>query len=129
MAVLGLVTLASARSCADRDVPAATVDAPANCTPHRVSGTGCRLWPLPRCQQFDGCARGHARVAALATQNVLVKLVLKGVPSTAVMTTNITQLTVDPAILVRSKETRPARPGRTPGTHDILLRNWGRRRL
>jgi uncharacterized membrane protein YoaK (UPF0700 family) len=41
-------------------------------------------------------------VAAMATQNVLVKLALKDTPSTAVMTTNITQLTVDLATLVRS---------------------------
>ena len=46
---------------------------------------------------------GMLGVAALATQNVLVKLAFKGVPSTAVMTTNITQLTVDPAMLARSK--------------------------
>ena len=42
-------------------------------------------------------------VAAMATQNVLVKLALKDVPSTAVMTTNITQLTVDLATLARSR--------------------------
>src|SRR5438093_2576892 len=34
-------------------------------------------------------------VAAMATQNALVKLALPGAPSTAVMTTNITQLIVD----------------------------------
>jgi uncharacterized membrane protein YoaK (UPF0700 family) len=34
---------------------------------------------------------------------VLVKLSLKGVPSTAVMTTNITQLTVDLVTLARSR--------------------------
>src|SRR6266705_419263 len=43
------------------------------------------------------------RVAAMATQNVLVKLALKGAPSTAVMTTNITQLTVDLATLARRR--------------------------
>ena len=46
---------------------------------------------------------GMLGVAAMATQNVLVKLALKGAPSTAVMTTNITQLTVDLATLVRSR--------------------------
>jgi uncharacterized membrane protein YoaK (UPF0700 family) len=45
---------------------------------------------------------GMLGVAAMATQNVLVKLALKDTPSTAVMTTNITQLTVDLATLVRS---------------------------
>jgi uncharacterized membrane protein YoaK (UPF0700 family) len=43
---------------------------------------------------------GMFGVAAMATQNVLVKLALKDAPSTAVMTTNITQLTVDLATLV-----------------------------
>jgi Predicted membrane protein len=40
-------------------------------------------------------------VAAMATQNGLVRLALPGAPSTAVMTTNVTQLTVDLATLVR----------------------------
>jgi uncharacterized membrane protein YoaK (UPF0700 family) len=42
-------------------------------------------------------------VAAMATQNALVRLELPGFPSTAVMTTNITQLTIDLALLVRGK--------------------------
>ncbi|HEX4592481.1 MAG TPA: YoaK family protein [Gemmataceae bacterium] len=42
---------------------------------------------------------GMLAVAAMATQNALVKLALAGAPSTAVMTTNITQLTVDLATL------------------------------
>jgi uncharacterized membrane protein YoaK (UPF0700 family) len=42
-------------------------------------------------------------VAAMATQNALVKLALPGAPSTAVMTTNITQLTVDLATLARGQ--------------------------
>jgi len=46
---------------------------------------------------------GMLGVAAMATQNVLAKLALKDAPSTAVMTTNITQLTVDLATLVRSR--------------------------
>jgi uncharacterized membrane protein YoaK (UPF0700 family) len=44
---------------------------------------------------------GMLAVAAMATQNALVKLALPGTPSTAVMTTNITQLTVDLATLAR----------------------------
>jgi uncharacterized membrane protein YoaK (UPF0700 family) len=43
---------------------------------------------------------GMLGVAAMATQNALVKLALPGAPSTAVMTTNITQLTIDLATLV-----------------------------
>jgi uncharacterized membrane protein YoaK (UPF0700 family) len=46
---------------------------------------------------------GMLGVAAMATQNVLGKLALKSAPSTAVMTTNITQLTVDLVTLVRSR--------------------------
>jgi uncharacterized membrane protein YoaK (UPF0700 family) len=42
---------------------------------------------------------GMLAVAAMATQNALVRLTLPGTPSTAVMTTNITQLTVDLATL------------------------------
>ena len=43
---------------------------------------------------------GMLGVAAMATQNALVKLALPGAPSTAVMTTNTTQLTIDLATLV-----------------------------
>ena len=42
---------------------------------------------------------GMLGVAAMATQNALVKLALPGAPSTAVMTTNITQLTIALATL------------------------------
>jgi uncharacterized membrane protein YoaK (UPF0700 family) len=42
-------------------------------------------------------------VAAMATQNVLVKLALKDTPSTAVMTANITQLAVDFSTLARNR--------------------------
>ncbi len=44
---------------------------------------------------------GMLGVAAMATQNALVKLALPGDPSTAVMTTNTTQLTIDLATLAR----------------------------
>jgi uncharacterized membrane protein YoaK (UPF0700 family) len=44
---------------------------------------------------------GMLAVAAMATQNALVKLTLPDAPSTAVMTTNITQLTLDLVTLVR----------------------------
>lgn len=49
---------------------------------------------------------GMIGVAAMATQNALVKLELPGFPSTAVMTTNITQLTIDLAMLARGKGER-----------------------
>jgi uncharacterized membrane protein YoaK (UPF0700 family) len=44
---------------------------------------------------------GMLAVAAMATQNALVRVALPGVPSTAVMTTNITQLPVDLATLAQ----------------------------
>ncbi|HEX4169930.1 MAG TPA: DUF1275 family protein [Bryobacteraceae bacterium] len=40
-------------------------------------------------------------VAAMATQNVLVKLAMVKTPSTAVMTTNTTQLLIDMVTLAR----------------------------
>jgi uncharacterized membrane protein YoaK (UPF0700 family) len=43
-------------------------------------------------------------VAAMATQNALMKLALVGSPSTTVMTTNTTQLLVDLAALTRSQD-------------------------
>jgi uncharacterized membrane protein YoaK (UPF0700 family) len=46
-----------------------------------------------------GIFAGMLGVAAMATQNALVKLALPGSPSTAVLTTNITQLTIDLAAL------------------------------
>jgi uncharacterized membrane protein YoaK (UPF0700 family) len=39
----------------------------------------------------------------MAAQNALVKLELPGLPSTAVMTTNTVQLTIDFAMLIRGK--------------------------
>jgi uncharacterized membrane protein YoaK (UPF0700 family) len=46
---------------------------------------------------------GMLGVAAMATQNALVKLALPGSPSTAVLTTNTTQLAIDLATLARRR--------------------------
>ena len=46
---------------------------------------------------------GMLAVAAMATQNALVKLALPGTPATAVMTTNLTQLTIDLVTLTRPR--------------------------
>jgi uncharacterized membrane protein YoaK (UPF0700 family) len=43
-------------------------------------------------------------VAAMATQNAVVRLTLHGSPSTAVMTTNTAQLAVDVATLIRNRD-------------------------
>ncbi|HSV24298.1 MAG TPA: YoaK family protein, partial [Xanthobacteraceae bacterium] len=50
---------------------------------------------------------GMIGVAAMATQNALVRLELPGFPSTAVMTINITQLAIDLALLVQGKGDPP----------------------
>jgi uncharacterized membrane protein YoaK (UPF0700 family) len=42
-------------------------------------------------------------VAAMATQNALIRLDPAGFPSTAVLTTNTVQLTIDLAVLVRGR--------------------------
>jgi uncharacterized membrane protein YoaK (UPF0700 family) len=47
---------------------------------------------------------GMLGVASMAIQNALVRLALPGAPSTAVMTTNVTQLTVDLATLIRGHD-------------------------
>jgi len=54
---------------------------------------------------------GILGVAAIAIQNGLVRLALPGAPSTAVMTTNVAQLTVDLATLVRGhdEQNQPSR--------------------
>lgn len=46
---------------------------------------------------------GMLGVAAMATQNAMVRLELIGFPSTAVVTTNTVQLAVDLAVMVRGK--------------------------
>ena len=47
---------------------------------------------------------GMLGVAAMAVQNALVPLALKGVPSTAVMTTNITRFTIDVVELLAGRD-------------------------
>ena len=47
---------------------------------------------------------GMVGVAAMAVQNAVVRLALRGSPSTAVMTTNIAQVAVDLATLIRGRE-------------------------
>jgi uncharacterized membrane protein YoaK (UPF0700 family) len=64
-------------------------------------GLGIRFGPFAEADSSMPVLVGMLAVAAMATQNALVKLALPGAPSTAVMTTNITQLTVDLATLLR----------------------------
>jgi uncharacterized membrane protein YoaK (UPF0700 family) len=64
-------------------------------------GFGVGFGPFPDPNNGMAVFVGMLGVAAMATQNGLVRLALPGAPSTAVMTTNVTQLTVDLATLVR----------------------------
>ena len=64
---------------------------------------GAGLGPFPDPDSGIAVSVGMIGVAAMATQNALVRLELPGFPSTAVMTTNVTQLTIDLALLVRGK--------------------------
>ena len=63
-------------------------------------GLGVVLGPFANADSPIAVLVGMLAVAAMATQNALVKLALPGAPSTAVMTTNTTQLTIDLATLV-----------------------------
>jgi uncharacterized membrane protein YoaK (UPF0700 family) len=62
-------------------------------------GLGVGFGPFPDADSPMAVFVGMLAVAAMATQNALGKLVLAGTPSTAVMTTNVTQLVVDLATL------------------------------
>jgi uncharacterized membrane protein YoaK (UPF0700 family) len=62
-------------------------------------GLGVGFGPFPDADRPMAVFVGMLGVAAMATQNALVKLALPGAPSTAVMTTNTTQLTIDLATL------------------------------
>jgi uncharacterized membrane protein YoaK (UPF0700 family) len=75
-------------------------------------GLGVRFGPFSNSDSPVAVLAGMFAVAAMATQNALVKLALVKSPSTAVMTTNTTQLIVDVAALVRSAE-NPEKLGET----------------
>jgi uncharacterized membrane protein YoaK (UPF0700 family) len=66
-------------------------------------GFGVGFGPFANADTPMAVLVGMLAVAAMATQNALVKLALPGVPSTAVMTTNTTQLTIDLATLLRGR--------------------------
>jgi uncharacterized membrane protein YoaK (UPF0700 family) len=64
---------------------------------------GVRCGPFTDPDSAIAVCAGMFGVAAMATQNALVKLELRGFPSTAVVTTNTVQLTIDLALLIRGK--------------------------
>ena len=117
VAVLGMVTLASmkAEKAGYRSRRALLVlhaALLAGCL-----GLGVAFGPFADADSPMAVFVGMHAVAAMATQNALVKLALPGAPSTAVMTTNTTQLTVDLATLAggRGKPDDLARAQRRAG--------------
>jgi uncharacterized membrane protein YoaK (UPF0700 family) len=68
-------------------------------------GIGVWLGPLNNADSGPAVFVGMLGVSAMATQNALVRLVLPGSATTAVMTTNTTQLTIDLATLIRKRAT------------------------
>lgn len=67
-------------------------------------GLGLGFNPLPDADSPRAVLLGMLAVAAMATQNAMVKLALVKAPSTAAMTTNTTQLVIDLATLARGGE-------------------------
>jgi uncharacterized membrane protein YoaK (UPF0700 family) len=99
VAVLGLVTLAAvafekAGYRSRRGLLVLQAGLLAGCL-----GLGVGFGPFANADRPMAVLVGMLAIAAMATQNALVRVGLPGSPSTAVMTTNITQLTVDLATL------------------------------
>jgi uncharacterized membrane protein YoaK (UPF0700 family) len=69
-------------------------------------GLAVMFGPFPNADAAPAVFVGMLGVAAMATQNALVRLAMPGSPSTAVLTTNITQLTVDVASLAGGRVAR-----------------------
>ena len=103
MTVMGLVTLASDVFVLTGSSPLRPLLLLQTALLAAFLGIGVGFGRFPDADSSAAVFAGMFGVAAMATQNVLVKLALKDVPSTAVMTTNITQLTVDLATLARSR--------------------------
>jgi uncharacterized membrane protein YoaK (UPF0700 family) len=115
VAVLGLVTLASvavekAGHSPRRELLVLHAALLAGCL-----GLGVGFGPFANADRPMAVLVGMLAVAAMATQSALVRLALPGAPSTAVMTTNITQLIVDLATLAWGR-----------GKPDDLARAWRR---
>jgi uncharacterized membrane protein YoaK (UPF0700 family) len=102
MAVLGLVTLASGVITRAGSSPLRPLLLLQTVLLAGFLGLGVGFGSFPNPDSSMAVLAGMLGVAAMATQNAMVKLALKDAPSTAVMTTNITQLTVDLATLARS---------------------------
>jgi len=66
-------------------------------------GLGVGFGPFADADRPMAVLVGMLAVAAMATQNALVRLALQDTPATAVMSTNITQLAIDLATLARDR--------------------------
>ena len=104
IAVLGVVTLVFGRvektSDGSRRALLALHAAPLTA----CLGLGVGFGPFTDADRPMAVLMGMLAVAAMATQNALGALALKDAPPTAVMTTNITQLTIDLATLARGRD-------------------------
>jgi uncharacterized membrane protein YoaK (UPF0700 family) len=67
-------------------------------------GFGVWLGPFNNADSGLAVFVGMLGVVAMATQNALVRMALPGSPTTAVLTTNTTQLTIDLATLIRKRD-------------------------
>jgi uncharacterized membrane protein YoaK (UPF0700 family) len=103
MAVMGLVTLASSAVARAGSYPLRPLLLLETVLLAGFLLLGVGFGRFPGADSSMAVLAGMLGVSAMATQNVLGKLALKGAPSTAVMTTNITQLTVDLATLARRR--------------------------
>jgi uncharacterized membrane protein YoaK (UPF0700 family) len=103
MAVMGLVTLASSAIIRAGSYPLRPLLLLETALLATFLLLGVAFGRFANTDSSIAIVAGMLGVSAMATQNVLGRVALKGAPSTAVMTTNITQLTVDLATLVRSR--------------------------
>ena len=100
VAVLGLVTLATVEAEKARYRPRQALLVLQAVLLAGCLGLGVGFGPFADAERPMAVFVGMLAVAAMATQNALIKLALPGAPSTAVMTTNTTQLTVDLATVI-----------------------------
>src|SRR5947207_1207808 len=101
IAVLGVVTLASAAAAKAGYGPRRGLLALHAALLAGCLGLGAQFGPFTDADRPMAVLVGMLAVAAMATQNALVRLALPGTPSTAVKTTNTTQLVVDLATIAR----------------------------
>jgi uncharacterized membrane protein YoaK (UPF0700 family) len=103
MAVLGLATLASGAIARAGLSPLRPLLALQAALLAGFLGLGVGFGRFPDVDSPMAVFAGMLGVAAMATQTATVKLAIKQSPSTAVMTTNISQLTVDIATITRGQ--------------------------